>query len=88
MLFRSQTTRSLVPEILVGDRLAARLHLHPGGVLSVKEHPYRIAGIYHSGILFEDSGAVLAIAQAQQLTGRPGEATDVVVALAPGTRAN
>jgi putative ABC transport system permease protein len=72
--------------ILVGNRLAARLHLYPGGVLVVKGHPYRIAGIYHSGILFEDSGAVLGIAQAQQLTGRPGEETDVVVELAPGTR--
>ncbi|MFI4984592.1 MAG: ABC transporter permease [Solirubrobacterales bacterium] len=83
-----QGARSSEQEILVGDRLAARLHLHPGGVLTVKDHPYRIAGIYHSGILFEDSGAVLAIAQAQQLTGRPGEQTNVVVQLAPGTRAS
>jgi putative ABC transport system permease protein len=73
--------------ILVGDRLAARLHLHVGGELAVKGHSYRIAGIYHSGILFEDSGGVLGLAQAQQLTGRPGEETDVVVQLAPGTRA-
>jgi putative ABC transport system permease protein len=74
-------------EILLGDRLAARLHLRPGDSLAVKGHPYRIAGIYHSGILFEDSGAVLAIAQAQQLTARAGEETDVVVELAPGVRA-
>jgi putative ABC transport system permease protein len=73
--------------ILVGDRLAARLHLHVGGELVVRGRTYRIAGIYHSGILFEDSGAVLGIAQARQLTGRPGEETDVVVQLAPGTRA-
>jgi putative ABC transport system permease protein len=73
--------------ILVGDRLAARLHLHVGGELAVKGHSYRIGGIYHSGILFEDSGAVLGLAEAQQLTGRPGEETDVVVQLAPGTRA-
>ena len=38
-------------------------------------------------MLFEDSGAVLAIAQAQALSGRAGEETDVVVQLAPGARA-
>ncbi len=81
------SARPTEQEILVGDRLAARLHVHPGGVLVVKGHPFRIAGIYHSGILFEDSGAVMTIAQAQQLTGRAGEETDVVVQLAPGSRA-
>jgi putative ABC transport system permease protein len=75
-------------DALVGDRLAAQLHLRPGGVLAVKGHTYRIAGIYHSGILFEDSGAVLSLAAAQRLTGRLGEETDVVVELAPGRRAS
>ncbi len=79
--------RSSGQEILIGDRLAARLHLKSGGVLVVKGHPFRIAGVYHSGILFEDSGAVLGMAQAQQLAGTPGEETDIVVELAPGTRA-
>jgi putative ABC transport system permease protein len=81
------STRPDEQEILVGDRLAQRLHLRPGGVLAVKGHPYRIAGVYHSGILFEDSGAVMTIAQAQRLTGRSGEETNVVVRLAPGIRA-
>ncbi len=74
--------------ILVGDRLAAALHLHPGGELAVKGRRYEVAGVYHSGILFEDSGAVLALAEAQQLTARPGEATDVVVQLAPDASAS
>ena len=34
----------------------------PGATLAVKGHPLRVAGVYHSGILFEDSGAVLALA--------------------------
>jgi putative ABC transport system permease protein len=75
-------------EILVGDRLAEQLHLTPGGTLTVKGRAFRVAGIYHSGVLFEDSGAVLAIEQARQLTGRSGEETDVVVQLAPGARAS
>jgi putative ABC transport system permease protein len=79
--------RSGEQTILVGDRLAAQLHLHPGGTLTVHAHRYAIAGVYHSGVLFEDSGAVLALATAQQLADRPGEQTDVVVQLAPGARA-
>jgi putative ABC transport system permease protein len=75
-------------EILIGDRLANQLHLGPGGELVVKGRAYRVAGIYHSGILFEDSGAVLAIAEARALAGRPEEETDVVVQLAPGARAS
>jgi putative ABC transport system permease protein len=75
-------------EVLVGNRLAAQLHLLPGAVLAIEGHPYRVAGIYHSGVLFEDSGAVLPLTQAQQLASRPGEVTDVVVQLAPGVRAS
>jgi putative ABC transport system permease protein len=74
-------------ELLIGDRMAAHLHLAPGRTLLVKGRAIPIAGIYHSGILFEDSGAVLALAAAQQLAGRPHETTDVVVELAAGTRA-
>jgi len=75
-------------EVLVGDRLAAQLHMLPGAVLTISGRAYRVAGVYHSGVLFEDSGAVLSLAQAQQLTSRPGEVTDVVVQLAPGVRAS
>ncbi len=75
-------------EVLVGDRLAAQLHLLPGAALTIDGHRFSVAGIYHSGVLFEDSGAVLALAPAQQLAGRPGEVTDIVVQLAAGVRAS
>lgn len=71
-------------EALIGDRLAARLHLRPGALLRVAGHPLRIAGIYHSGIFFEDAGAVLALPSAQSFSGHPGEETSVVVRLSPG----
>ncbi len=80
--------RSRTHEILIGDRLAEQLHLAPGRVLHVGGHVLRVAGVYHSGVLFEDSGAVLAIDQARALSGRSGEETDVVVQLAPGARAS
>ena len=74
-------------QILVGERLAERAHLAPGATLGVMGRRLRVAGIYHSGILFEDAGAVLALARAQQLANRPDEVTDVVAQLAPGVRA-
>ncbi|HEX7610828.1 MAG TPA: ABC transporter permease, partial [Solirubrobacteraceae bacterium] len=73
---------------LVGDRLAARAHLHVGGQLAIKGSVFPLAGVYHSGILFEDSGAVVALRDAQLLAARPEEVTDVVVELASGSRAS
>lgn len=70
---------------VVGDRLAAELHLHPGSRLAVDHHPLLVAGIYHSGVLFEDQGAVTDLATAQAINGHAAEETDVVVQLAAGT---
>jgi putative ABC transport system permease protein len=74
-------------EVMVGEHLARSRRLRAGQTLAVKGHPYRIAGVYHSGINYEDSGAVMSLAQAQALAGRAGEATLVAVQLAPGKRA-
>jgi putative ABC transport system permease protein len=74
-------------EMVVGDRLAAERGLAPGDTLKVKGKSFRIAGVYHSGILFEDSGAVLGMAAAQALQGRQGEETNVIVRLAPDAKA-
>lgn len=77
--------RSSSSEVLVGDRLAAHLHLSPGAQLGVAGRKLKIAGVYHSGIYFEDSGAVLELGLAQTLSARQGEETAVAVQLAPGT---
>jgi putative ABC transport system permease protein len=54
VVVRGARPRSWRTEALVGDRLAEQLRLAVGGSLRVKGHGYRVAGIYHSGILFED----------------------------------
>jgi putative ABC transport system permease protein len=87
VIVEGEQPKSWTGEALVGDRLAAQLKLAPGRALEVKGRRYRIAGVYHSGILFEDSGAVLGLAEAQRLLGRPGEETNVIMKLAPGARA-
>ncbi len=75
-------------QVLVGDRLASTSHLSAGSPVTISGHRFTVSGIYNSGILFEDSGAVLELPQAQALTGRPGEVTDIVVQLSPGTHAS
>lgn len=75
------------PRALVGERLAASQHLHPGARVTIRGHSFQVAGVYHSGILFEDSGVVLPLAAAQRLVGRPREVTSVVADLTPGTGA-
>ena len=75
-------------EALLGDRGARRLRLGPGDDLAVAQGKrFRVVGIYHSGNVFEDSGAVLPLGLLERLANRPGEITTVAVALRPGLRA-
>ncbi|WP_187369218.1 ABC transporter permease [Baekduia soli] len=70
--------------VAVGDRLARELRLKPGGTLTVKRRRFTVAGIYHTGVYFEDTGAVMDLVAAQRLTDRRGEATTFAVQLATG----
>lgn len=71
---------------LVGDVLASQLHLHVGDVLRLDRRPFQIAGIYHSGLSYQDSGVVTTLADAQVLAGRTaGEVTTFAVDLVPQT---
>ena len=75
-------------ELLLGDRAAARLGLRVGDRLRLKRRKtYRVAGIYHSGDVFEDSGAVLPLRVVERLAQRPREVTTVAVMVRPGLRA-
>ncbi len=85
---RSGTTGAAGNGILVGERLAASMHLSPDSPLVVHGHTFRVEGIYHSGIFYEDSGAVLPLSVAQALTNRPNETTSIAIDLASSTRAS
>jgi putative ABC transport system permease protein len=67
--------------VLVGDKLASKLHLRPGSTLEVKGSRFTVGGVYHSGIYFEDTGAILDLPTAQRLNHREHEATTIAVAL-------
>jgi ABC-type antimicrobial peptide transport system permease subunit len=77
-------SRDLGPsDVLVGDRLAAQLHLQPGSALTIKSRHFTVGGIYHSGVYFEDTGATIDLHVAQQLEHRAGDATTIAVQLPP-----
>jgi putative ABC transport system permease protein len=76
-------THALGPgKVMIGDHLAKEMHLKPGGALTIKRRPYTVAGIYHTGIFFEDGGAVLDLHTAQRIEQRSEEATTIVANLA------
>ena len=83
----STSGRSMTPgQALAGDALAGQLHLHPGSTVRINGRSLTVAGIYHSGLSYEDSGAVLTLSDAQAIAGRAGnEATTFAVKLRPLT---
>ena len=83
---RNATTPSAA---LVGDQAAKRLGLSPGDQLNLSQGSFTVAGVYHSGVTFEDQGAVLPLAAAQRMVGRSGEVSTIAVLIARGfTRAD
>ena len=70
--------------VLVGDQLASQAHLRPGGRLRLGSHSFQIAGVYHSGLSYEDGGVVTTLGDAQSVAGRtPQEVTTFAVKLIP-----
>ena len=70
--------------VLVGDQLAAQAGLHPGVTIRLGSRRFEVAGVYHSGLGYEDDGVVTTLGDAQALAGRsPQEVTTFAVKLAP-----
>lgn len=70
-------------ETAVGHTLAGQLDLQPGDRLTIKGQRFRVSGVYHSGVAFEDSGAVVDLPVAERLAGRTGGVTTIAVILRP-----
>jgi putative ABC transport system permease protein len=79
---------SLAPgEAMVGDQFAKQVHVEPGMTVVVKKRPFRVAGVFHSGTTFQDSGVVIPLAASQQLSGHANAATTIAVSLDRGAKA-
>ena len=62
-------------EVLLGRMAADFFHKGPGDEFVVQGRSYRIAGVYETGVAYEDTGAVLPMAQAQVLFKKEGQVT-------------
>jgi putative ABC transport system permease protein len=72
--------------VVVGSVLASQLKLHPGATLRIGHRVFSVAGIFHTGVVEEDSGVIATLADAQALAGRtPEEVTTFAIRLAPQT---
>ncbi|HUE28165.1 MAG TPA: ABC transporter permease [Solirubrobacteraceae bacterium] len=70
--------------VLVGDQLAGQARVGPGGRLRLGSRNFEVAGVYHSGLSYEDGGVVTTLGDAQSLAGRtPQEVTTFAVKLTP-----
>jgi putative ABC transport system permease protein len=73
-------------QVVIGDILAGQLRQGVGGTVRLNGRTFTIAGIYHSGIAYEDQGAITTLADGQALAGRThDETTTIAVRLGPQT---
>jgi ABC-type antimicrobial peptide transport system permease subunit len=73
--------------VLLGSEAAKTMKKAVGDTLRMVGSVYRIVGIYHTGEAFEDSGAVLGLANAQDLLGKPRQVSLFYIQLKdPGLR--
>ena len=64
--------------VLLGERLAAKLDKHPGDTISINDRQFTISGILSTGNV-EDDQIVAPLAVAQQILGKPGAVRRVFV---------
>jgi ABC-type antimicrobial peptide transport system permease subunit len=74
-------------QVLLGKQSAANLKKQPGDVFRIEGVGYRVAGIYETGNNIEDSGAVLALEDAQRAYARRGQVSYLSIKLKDASRA-
>jgi putative ABC transport system permease protein len=65
-------------DVLLGERLAAKLARHPGDEVDISGHMYRVAGILSTGSV-EDDQVVAPLHLAQNILGKPGAVRRIYV---------
>ena len=67
--------------LILGQRAADNLRKHVGDTFHISGTAFRIVGIYETGDGFEDSGAVIPLAEAQSITVQPRHVSMLYVKL-------
>lgn len=84
VLTRGRRPRS--GEVLLGDVAARELGLAPGDALRLRDGDARVAGIYHTGVSYQDAGAAIDLPAAQRLSGRKREVTTLAILVDAGVK--
>jgi putative ABC transport system permease protein len=71
-------------EILLGEKASADLGIGIGEQLAIDERGFTVVGLYKSGLLWQDKGAIVQLEQLQEISGRTDVVTFVLVRVAPG----
>ncbi|RME43604.1 MAG: ABC transporter permease [Caldilineae bacterium] len=58
-------------QIIIGKQAAANLKAEVGDTLNLFDQPYRIVGIYETGLSFEEAGGVITLDDAQAIFKKP-----------------
>jgi ABC-type antimicrobial peptide transport system permease subunit len=58
-------------QIILGRQSAETLGLEVGDTMRVLDSSFRVAGIFETGVAFEESGGVITLRDSQRLSGRP-----------------
>ena len=57
--------------LILGKTAADKLHKGVGSTVQLEEMAFRVVGIYETGVALQDAGAVISLADAQQLASMP-----------------
>jgi putative ABC transport system permease protein len=71
-------------QVLLGSRAADDLDAGLGDVVEIAGTTLVVVGIYHSGELFQDGGAYIPLATAQEMAAKPDQVSLVNVRVQPG----
>ncbi len=74
-------------QVIVGCQAAEAMGLEVGDTLRLLESAFRVAGIYETGVGYEESGVVIGLREAQALAGKPHQVTWYVIKLRDPERA-
>ncbi len=81
-------SRQSEDEVLVGRLAANTLNIKPEETIEIDLKRFRVVGIYETGNLFEDGGALLPLKTLQRLKNRPAELTVILVQVKEGVAVN
>jgi len=68
-------------QIIVGRLAADKMGVQVGDTFRLLESNFRVAGIYETGLAFEDAGVVIGLREAQSITGKPRQVQFYLISL-------